>query len=239
MTDDVNGWVQSADAWIASVGEQGDWTRRTFLDAVMLDRGVAIGGRFLDVGCGEGRFVRMLQDRGMSGSGIDPVPSLIETAQKRDPEGDYAIGFGEKLAFDEASFDLTIAYLSLIDIEDYRTAIAEMARVTKPGGSLLIANLTSFFTAGKWSRSLTGAAKSFQMDDYSKERATREKWAGIDILNWHRPLSAYFEAFLGNDLQLTHFSEPTPPPVDDAKHDRYTRVPGFLVMEWKKSTQGR
>ncbi|MEO9469621.1 class I SAM-dependent methyltransferase [Parasphingorhabdus sp.] len=235
MTDDVNGWVKSADAWIASMGEQGDWTRRTFLDAVMLDRATAVGGRFLDVGCGEGRFVRMLQDRGMSGSGIDPVPSLIETAQERDSRGDYAVGFGEKLVFDDASFDLTIAYLSLIDIEDFRAAIAEMARVTKPGGFLLIANLTSFFTAGKWNRSLTGTAKSFEMDNYSEERATREKWAGIDILNWHRPLSAYFEAFLGNGLELTHFSEPTPPPFDDPKHDRYARVPGFLVMEWKKT----
>ncbi len=234
MTDEVNGWVQSADAWIESIGEQGDWTRRTILDAAMMGRATAIGGRFLDVGCGEGRFVRMLQDRGLSGSGIDPVPGLIETAQQCDPQGDYAIGFGEKLAFDDASFDLTVAYLSLIDIEDYRTAIAEMARVTKPGGSLLIANLTSFFTAGKWNRSLTGSAKSFEMDDYSQERATREKWAGIDILNWHRPLSAYFEAFLGHGLQLTHFSEPTPPDQNDPKSDRYTRVPGFLVMEWKK-----
>ncbi len=234
MTDDVNGWVQSAEAWIESIGDHGDWTRRTFLDAVMLDRATAIGGRFLDVGCGEGRFVRMLQERGMSGSGIDPVSSLIAKAQERDPQGDYAIGFGEKLAFEDASYDLTIGYLSLIDIEDFRTAIAEMARVTKPGGCLLIANLTSFFTAGTWNRSLTGAAKSFQMDNYSEERATREKWAGIDILNWHRPLSAYFEAFLGNGLQLTYFSEPTPPDQNDPKSDRYTRVPGFLVMEWKK-----
>ncbi len=38
MTDDVNGWVSSADAWIASIGEEGDWTRKTFLDAAMLER---------------------------------------------------------------------------------------------------------------------------------------------------------------------------------------------------------
>lgn len=234
MTDDVNGWVSSADAWIASVGEEGDWTRKTFLDAAMLERVKRHEGRFLDIGCGEGRFVRTLQELGFSGVGIDPVEKLISTAKERDPEGDYRIGVGEKLDFDDASFDLTVSYLSLIDIEDFRSAINEMNRVTKPAGTILIANLLGHFTAGNWRRGLTGADRRFEMDNYSEERATREQWQGIDILNWHRPLNAYFEAFLGNDLKLKHFSEPTPPDQNDPKSDRYTRVPGFVVMEWEK-----
>ena len=234
MADGVNGWVNSADAWIASIGEEGDWARRTFLDAAMLERVAGHEGRFLDIGCGEGRFVRMLQERGLTGVGIDPVEKLIETAQKRDPEGDYRIGVGEELTFDDDSFDLTISYLSLIDIQDFRAAIKEMARVTKPGGTLLIANLLGHFTAGKWERGVLGAGRRFEMDNYSEERATRERWQGIDILNWHRPLSAYFEAFLGNGLILLHFSEPTPPFSNNPKNDRYIRVPGFVVMEWQK-----
>jgi len=234
MTDDVNGWASSADAWIASIGEEGDWTRKTFLDSAMIERIQAYKGRFLDIGCGEGRFVRKLQELGFNGVGIDPVEKLVTKAKERDPEGDYRIGFGEKLDFDDASFDLTVSYLSLIDIEDFRSAIKEMTRVTKPGGTLLIANLLGHMTAGKWERGLMGAGRRFEMDNYSEERATREQWQGIDILNWHRPLSAYFEAFLGNDLNLKHFSEPTPPDQNDPKSDRYTRVPGFVVMEWEK-----
>ena len=234
MTDDVNGWVSSADAWIASIGEEGDWARKTFLDAAMIERAKARKGRFLDIGCGEGRFVRRLQELGMNGVGIDPVEKLIETARERDPEGDYRIGVGEKLEFDDASFDLTVSYLSLIDIEDFRAAIREMARVTKPGGTILIANLSGHVTAGKWKRDLRGAGKRFELDNYHEERATREQWRGIDILNWHRPLSAYFEAFLGNGLTLKHFAESTPPDQDDPKSDRYTRVPAFVVMEWEK-----
>jgi len=234
VSDDVNGWVSSADAWIASIGEDGDWTRRTFLDAAMLERVERFEGRFLDIGCGEGRFVRMLQERGLQGIGIDPVAKFIEEAQQRDPKGDYRIGVGEELAFDGDSFDLTVSYLSLIDIEDFRAAIKEMTRVTKPGGTLLIANLLGHFTAGKWERGLMGAGRRFEMDNYSEERASREQWQGIDILNWHRPLSAYFEAFLGNGLILKHFSEPTPPFSNDPKNDRYIRVPGFGVIEWEK-----
>jgi len=235
VTDGINGWIKSADAWIASIGEEGDWTRRTFLDEAMLERAKAHEGEFIDIGCGEGRFVRMLQELGLSGVGIDPVEKLIEEAHTRDPEGDYRIGVGEKLEFEDASFDLTISYLSLIDIEDFRAAIKEMTRVTRPGGSILVANLAGHFTAGKWERDPAGGGRRFEIDNYHEERATREQWSGIDILNWHRPTSAYFEEFLVNGLTLCHFSEPMPPDRSDPKSDRYTRVPGFVVMEWEKS----
>lgn len=234
MNDDVNGWASSADAWIASIGVEGDWARRTFLDAAMLERACNHRGEFVDIGCGEGRFVRMLQERGLSGIGIDPVTKLIDEAQNRDPDGQYQTGFGENLEFEDGRFDLTISYLSLIDIEDFRTAIQEMTRVTKPGGSVLIANLLGHFTAGNWERGRKGAGRRFEMDNYSEERATREQWQGIDILNWHRPISFYFEAFLSAGLILRHFSEPVPPDTSDPKSDRYTRVPGFVVMEWEK-----
>jgi len=234
VTDEVNGWVKSADAWITSMGEAGDWSRRTFLDAIMIARATAIGGSFLDIGCGEGRFVRLLTDRGMQGTGVDPVERLVNEAVKRDIKGDYRVGIGEKLEFPDDRFDLTVSYLALIDIEDFRSAIKEMVRVTKPGGAILIANLTSYFTAGKWVRDASGAAVRFELDHYDEERPTREKWSGIDIINWHRPLEAYLDAFLSQGLILRHFSEPRPEDKRDHKHDRYSRVPGFVVMEWQK-----
>ena len=68
------------------MGERGDWGREHVLDPVMLGRVAA--GRFeraLDVGCGEGRFCRMLKAAGVSVTGIDPTPQLLETARQRDP----------------------------------------------------------------------------------------------------------------------------------------------------------
>jgi 2-polyprenyl-3-methyl-5-hydroxy-6-metoxy-1,4-benzoquinol methylase len=85
-----NGWEQSAQAWIDSMGERGDWAREHVRDTVMLSR--IGGGRFfnaLDVGCGEGRFCRMLKSAGVSAVGIDPTPHLLETARWSDPAGDY------------------------------------------------------------------------------------------------------------------------------------------------------
>ena len=82
------GWDELAKAWIASMGERGDWSREHVLDAAMLAR---IGARrfrsALDVGCGEGRFCRILQQRGLATIGVDPTAALLEEARRRDPAG--------------------------------------------------------------------------------------------------------------------------------------------------------
>jgi SAM-dependent methyltransferase len=57
-----NCWQASADAWIADMGEFGDFGRRYVLDPVMLPRALLRSPKkALDVGCGEGRFCRMLK----------------------------------------------------------------------------------------------------------------------------------------------------------------------------------
>ncbi len=84
-----DGWEDSANAWLSEMGDAGDYSRQFVLDAPMLAR---IEGRgfatALDVGCGEGRFCRMLQRHGIQTVGIDPTPRLIERARERDPAGD-------------------------------------------------------------------------------------------------------------------------------------------------------
>lgn len=235
----TNGWDASADAWIRDLGEDGDFGRRYVMDAPMMERACAEPvASALDVGCGEGRFCRMLKSRGIGTIGLDPTGRLLETARQRDPEGTYVLSGAEAMPIPSASIDLTISYLSLIDIEHLEPAIAEMVRVTRPGGRLLIANLNSFNTAGAdrgWVKSITGERKYFAMDHYMKERGVWCEWRGIRIINHHRPLSTYMKLFLGQGLQLLRFDEPLPAadaPAD--KRDSYVRAPWFCLMEWRK-----
>lgn len=187
----------------------------------------------LDVGCGEGRFCRMLQPLGIRTVGIDPTVALVARAREQDPDGDYRVGMAEHLDFEDQSFDLVVSYLSLIDIAGLHAALSEMARVLRPGGSLLIANLTGFTTAGMvfGGRRPRGADKPA---GYLEEHATHVSWSGIRIRNWHRPLETYMKGLLDVGLQLRHFSEPKPYGGPEEKVRRYLKAPYFLVMEWTK-----
>jgi len=227
------GWTSSATAWIKDIGELGDYGRQFVLDAPMLER-VKAGNyaNALDVGCGEGRFCRLLSGLGVPAIGIDPIDAFIGHARRKHPQGDYRLGRAEHLDFPDASFDLVVSYLTLIDIPDLAAAIAEMTRVLKPGGTLLIANLNSFNTAGGWVTSIGG--RRYQIDNYLDERAVEQNWRNINIINWHRPLSRYMTLLLQQGLQLLHFDEPAPHGGDPNKAAHYRRIPYFLIMEWQK-----
>jgi 2-polyprenyl-3-methyl-5-hydroxy-6-metoxy-1,4-benzoquinol methylase len=130
------GWDDSAAAWLREMGENGDYGRRYVLDAPMLER---IAGRgfetALDVGCGEGRFCRVMQAHGIRTVGVDPTELLIESARRRDPAGDYRLGPAETLDVPAASFDLVVSYLSLVDIPDVAQAAANMVAALRSTSS--------------------------------------------------------------------------------------------------------
>jgi len=230
----MNGWNESAAAWIAEQGDEGDFGRRFVLDEPMLARvRLHPHASALDVGCGEGRFCRLLQPLGIRTVGIDPTEALLVRARTLDPAGDYRVGVAERLDFEDRSFDLVVSYLSLIDIAELGTALTEMARVLRPGGSLLIANLTGFTTAGMvfGGRRPRGADKHAS---YLDEHASQVSWRDVSVRNWHRPLETYMQGLLAAGLHLTHFSEPRPHGGPPEKVRRYLKAPYFLIMEWRK-----
>jgi SAM-dependent methyltransferase len=230
-------WEQSASAWIAGI-DQGEANRVFLLDAAMLALcGNVQGKLILDVGCGEGRFSRMLAERGACVTGVEPTPSMRKAAVERHPEGRYVDAVAESLPFEDNSFDLAIYYLVLIDIADHRQAIREAFRVLRPGGEIVVANVQSFGSCGRWKRDEEGQPLYRTIDRYFEERGEHLKWGGIEIYNWHRPLECYMSGFLEAGFQLRKFGEPRPDPDMIDRHPKMeteARVPNFLTMVWRK-----
>jgi SAM-dependent methyltransferase len=206
------------------------------LDAPMLARIEGRGFRnALDVGCGEGRFCRIMQRAGIRTTGVDPTEALLARARELDPDGDYRLGRAETMDAN-ASYDLVVSCLSLIDMPDLAGAIAQMVASLRPGGTLLIANLTSFNTAGQpdgWTRDGEGVSR-FSIDHYMDERPIWLSWNGIRVQNWHRPLSTYVTLLLDHGLRLRLFVEPQPTAGDPDRIALHRRVPYFHIMEWQK-----
>ncbi|MEM8823503.1 MAG: class I SAM-dependent methyltransferase, partial [Pseudomonadota bacterium] len=160
-----------------------------------------------------------------------------DAARARHPDGHYVEGFAEALPFSDASFDLVVSYLSLIDIDDPDTAIAEMARVLTPGGTLLVAHLNGFAT----SSAIVGDRRCAETGDrlrplgrYLDETAAWFEWGGLRIRNWHRPLSRYMNAFLAAGLHLTAFEEPRPTGGPPDRVNAYGDMPYLMLLSWRK-----
>ncbi|NRB36463.1 MAG: class I SAM-dependent methyltransferase [Rhodobacteraceae bacterium] len=224
------------------MGKGGDATRAHVLDAPML-AALPATGRALDIGCGEGRFCRMMASRGMQAVGVEPTDALLRAqAQKRDPNGTHLAARAEELPFDDASFDVTVFYLSLIDIPQFRAAISEAARVLRQGGRKLIANLHAYVSArpriwpnvdSHWVE--TGdLPRHMAIDDMQEERSTPSRWDEISVTNYHRPLSAYIQALLGAALILRDFADPPATGPDPDVNTHYHRMPWAFFMAWQQ-----
>lgn len=229
-------WVDSAQAWISTVERD---SNRTHLLDPLLDQllGDVAGKRVLDIGCGEGRVVRKLCDRGAVATGLDPIPQLLEQARATGP-GEFVEGFAESLPFDDASFDLVVAYLSLCDVRGYREAIAEQVRVLKPGGRVILIDIHPMASAFPyWAKDEQGIKLYKKVDRYFEERAELVEWSGIRVYNHHRPMTGVFQEYLKHGMMLTFFEEPTPTPEAGALKPHLLeefRVPNFLATVWTK-----
>ena len=118
-------WDASAEAWIESLKTGGDFSRVAVLDRPMLAAVHASGARrVLDVGCGEGRFCRMMAEIVPQVVGLDPTVRLLSEARKLGG-AQYAQGRAEDMPFEDGDFDLVVSYLSLIDIPECAAAGAK------------------------------------------------------------------------------------------------------------------
>ena len=97
---------------------------------------VRSGQRVLDVGCGPGALTAELVRRlGADGvAAVDPSEQFVAAARERNPGVDVRQSAAESLPYDDGAFDAALAQLVVHFMSDPVGGLAEMARVTRPGG---------------------------------------------------------------------------------------------------------
>jgi SAM-dependent methyltransferase len=100
------------------------------------------GLRVLDVGCGNGYVLGQYAKFGAAVSGVDLTQTAIDLSRTRFAlagfKGDFRLTDGERLPFDDNTFDIACSMGVLHHIEDPRPMVAEMHRVIKPGGRIIL-----------------------------------------------------------------------------------------------------
>jgi SAM-dependent methyltransferase len=96
------------------------------------------GGRLLDVGCGPGVLTAELVGRYGPDrvDAIDPAPAFVAAARERLPGVDIREGAAESMPYADASYDAALAQLVVHFMSEPAQGVAEMARVTRHGGTL-------------------------------------------------------------------------------------------------------
>lgn len=100
--------------------------------------GVTPGMRVLDVGCGPGGLTSELSRRTAAENvaAIDPAPQFVAACRDRHPAADVREGVAEQLPWASEEFDAVLSSLVIGFMHDPDRGVREMARVTRPGGTV-------------------------------------------------------------------------------------------------------
>jgi SAM-dependent methyltransferase len=102
---EAGAWEAGAAAWVALVRDN---ARGAAHDASIRDLLPPSGGAALDIGCGEGRWVRYLAATGWHARGVDRSEALVAEARAAHPDGEYVVAEATALPADDASVDLVL-----------------------------------------------------------------------------------------------------------------------------------
>ena len=177
-----------------------NWARRydLLMGFVMLGREQAFRQRIadlarlqpgeivLDVGCGTGTLAMVARQRvGEIGrvAGIDPSPQMIARASRKAVRRglaiDFQVGVIEHLSFPDQSFDVVLSTFMMHHLPDdlKRRGLAEIARVLKPGGRLLVLDMKG--PAGPWKSNIADQPALMKEAGFSQVETGETRFSGF------------------------------------------------------------
>jgi ubiquinone/menaquinone biosynthesis C-methylase UbiE len=200
-------WARQADCYDEQIAV---WERRLFPDGRRWVCSQATGD-VLEVAIGTGRNLPYYPD-GIRLTGIDFSPEMLGVARREAErlgrQVDLRLGDAQALDLPDASFDTVVCTLVLCGIPDDRRAVAEMKRVLRPGGRLLL--LDHVAGEPRWIRAVQWLLELYtrpfqsehmrrrpllhvQSEGFEIERHERSKLGVIEQLSARKPASSAAE----------------------------------------------
>ncbi len=222
---EAHNWVR----WARTPGHDEYWRyREVFFGALVPPP----GRRTLEIGAGEGRVARDLAVRGHRVVGLDTSPTLARYAKEAGKGPSYLLADAAALPFPDESFDLVVAYNSLMDVEDMPASVSEAARVLTRPGRFCICVSHPFADAGEFSGEGPDAGFTMIRPYFGQSRF--EGFAERDGLTmtfrgWTHSLEDYAIALESAGLVVELLREPRPA-RSSARDQSELPLPMFLYL---------
>ncbi len=194
-------WADLTEWWLEEIATDPAYDR--VVTPMLLDvMSAEVGKTYLDLGCGEGRVMRMLAAAGARPIGVEMNHHLARRAVSAGP---IAEGSLPDLGFlRDDSFDGAVCVLVIEHIEDHGRLFAEAARVVRPGGVLaLVMNHPHWTAPGSSPISYPDDELLWRPGSYFDRGALLERAGGQEIVFHHRTMGDIVEsaAFAGWSLE--------------------------------------
>jgi len=165
--------------------------------------GDVTGRSILDAGCGAGPLSVALRDGGAQVTGFDSSPAMVALAQRRLGADARVLvaDLANPLPFDTGEFDDAVASLVLHYLEDWSGPLAELHRVLKPGGRLILAVNHPVIRPVVYPED-----DYFAITPYTEDYTFDGETASLPF--WPRPLRAMPDAFTQAGFAISVISEP-------------------------------
>jgi len=123
---------------LISLGQDRRW-RRIATAALQAHPGDTV----LDVAAGTGASSAALAGVGVKVTALDISPGMVAKGRETHPDINFIVGDAEVLPFDDGTFDAVMVSFGLRNMSDPQRVLNELARVTKPGGRLVVCELST------------------------------------------------------------------------------------------------
>ncbi|MHB1445930.1 MAG: class I SAM-dependent methyltransferase [Acidimicrobiales bacterium] len=215
---------------------EGDFERRLLLNPTIFRLlGDVRHKRILDAGCGNGYLSRLLAQRGAEVIGVEPATGPLDYARRREEEAPLRITYLQRdlsrLGDLGQPLDAVVANMVLLDIADWRPALANCVEALAPGGVLVYSLTHPVWVPGHYPE---WAQKDYvEIREYLNEYEQR----GAVGVNFHRPLSTYLNETISLGCAITEIAEPRldAMQVTEADQEIFTRLPNFIVVAARRT----
>lgn len=207
MRSDYDGWAEA----YAKANADGFFNAWYEKPAMLRLLGDVAGKRVLDVGCGSGPTTTDLLARGADVSGFDVSSAMVAIARRGLPDADLRVhDLADPLPWADDTFDAAVASLVLHYLPDWSGPLAQLHRVLRPGGRLLVSvNHPGAFPLVHQDLDYFGVTE--YTEDYEFDGTT------VDLTFHHRPLSAMVASYAQAGFRVVGIHEPPSDPATPAE----------------------